>query len=123
MKALVVDDSRTMRRFLSAALGSVGFSVAEACDGKAALDQIRDLHGGYGLLLIDWNMPVMDGLALVKAIRADKSLDRPYIIMITSEVHPESMARALLAGVDEYLMKPITEESLKDKLQLLGLPQ
>jgi two-component system chemotaxis response regulator CheY len=101
-------------------LESVGFTVSEASDGADARAQ---LEGGLlvDLLLVDWNMPVMDGLQLIKYVRSEKGdVDTP-MVMVTSESDPKQIARALMAGADEYMIKPIDTQMLIEKLGLIGM--
>jgi two-component system chemotaxis response regulator CheY len=120
MRAMIVDDSRPIRRIAQGVLREMGFETAEACDGRDALEQL-----GAGLLpdvvLVDWNMPEMDGLELVRTLRSDPKFSGLVIVMITTETEPDQMLRALSAGVDEYLMKPFLKEGLADKLRLVGV--
>jgi two-component system chemotaxis response regulator CheY len=101
-------------------LRSLGFDVVEAEDGQAALAKIRE-QGPFVLALVDWNMPVMNGIELVRALRKDRALDSLQIMMVTTETEPEQISCALAAGANEYLMKPFTAETVADKLGLLGL--
>ena len=119
LTALVVDDSRATRALLRRLLVSFGYAVEEAADG---LDALRSLAGHVpDLVLVDWNMPHMDGLAFIKAVRADPALDRLTVVMVTSESDPAHIARALMAGADEYACKPLTRDALAAKLGLVGL--
>jgi two-component system chemotaxis response regulator CheY len=120
MKALVIDDSRTMRRIVSRTLIDLGFEVTEAGDGQQALDA---LAGGSlpELACIDWNMPVMDGLTFVTRVRADQRLRGITLLMVTTESEYGQIVRALAAGAHEYLIKPFTPDALQEKLALLGL--
>jgi two-component system chemotaxis response regulator CheY len=120
MRALLVDDSRTMRRIVAGMLGDLGYEVAQAGNGEEALDVLR---GGFvpDLVCIDWNMPRMDGLELVTAIRANTAWNAMTLMMMTSQVEQEQVIRALTAGAQEYLMKPFNAEALRDKLAQLGL--
>ena len=122
MNALVVDDSRTMRRIVSGMLESLGYEVVEAEHGQAALEL---LQGGFrpDLACIDWNMPVMDGLQFVTAVRADPALRSVTLMMMTSQVEQDQIVRALAAGAHEYVIKPFTKEAIVEKLGLLGLAQ
>lgn len=122
MLAIVVDDSRVIRMILRKALVSLGFQVIEAADGQEGLD-VLTANGGAEVLLVDWNMPVMDGLALVRAVRGDRNLDGTRIVMVTSEAEISRITQAIEAGADEYLMKPFEEAALRDKLELLGIHQ
>ncbi len=118
--ALVVDDSRAMRSLLRQLLGSLGVDVAEAADGEAAIAAIA--AGPLpDVALVDWHMPVMDGLELVTEIRRHKEWRRMAIMMVTTESEHDNMVRALLAGANEYLIKPFTPDAVIEKLSLLGL--
>ena len=122
MRALIVDDSKTMRRIVGKVVKENGFEIiVEAENGEEAMTRLRDSGGrrAVQLALVDWNMPVMDGLSFVKAARAEGFAELP-IIMITTEGSMEYVTRAIEAGANEYLMKPFTKESLRDKLALLG---
>jgi two-component system chemotaxis response regulator CheY len=121
MKAMVVDDSKTTRRILSRILRSVGFEeVHEAGDGVAALEVLRSVERP-DLALIDWNMPEMNGYELVKIIRMRRDFDELPLMMVTTESEAERVVAALEAGANEYVMKPFTEEVIRDKLELLGI--
>lgn len=122
MRALIVDDSKTMRRIVGKVVKENGFeTIVEAENGEEAMTRLRDsgADAPLQLALVDWNMPVMDGLSFVKAARAEGFAELP-IIMITTEGSMEYVTRAIEAGANEYLMKPFTKESLRDKLALLG---
>ena len=124
MQAIVVDDSRAMRTILGRFLRDAGYDVAEAGDGRAALTRLAELAGQPGvpsLALVDWNMPEMNGLEFVRAVRADAAYRDLRIVMVTSETEMERIVLALDAGADEYLMKPFTREAIFGKLELLGL--
>ena len=120
-KAMVVDDSRAMRMILSRALAESGFSVLQAPDGKQGLDTLNRERTAIGLVLVDWNMPEMNGLDFVKSVRAQADLAGIKLMMVTTETEIEQMARALEAGADEYIMKPFTTEAIQEKLRLLGV--
>jgi two-component system chemotaxis response regulator CheY len=120
MRALVVDDSRVMRLIIGKIVKENGFEVIEAGNGQEALDQLRAADSQITLALVDWNMPVMDGLSFVQAARADGAFSALRLIMVTTESGSEQVARAIEAGADEYLMKPFTKESLRDKLAMIG---
>jgi two-component system chemotaxis response regulator CheY len=119
MRALIVDDSRFVRVVLRGMLEERGFECAEAGEGQAGLDQ---LHAGvpFDLALVDWNMPVMDGLEMLKQLRAE-GFPEMRVLMVTTEAENDFIIRALDAGADEYLMKPFDEEALSEKLAMLGL--
>lgn len=120
MKAIVVDDSRATRTILKRALVREGFEVFEAGDGRLALEELAKT-GPLDLALVDWNMPVMTGYELIREVRAQPHLDRMAIMMVTTETESSQVARALDAGANEYVMKPFTEDMLREKLLLLGL--
>jgi two-component system, chemotaxis family, chemotaxis protein CheY len=120
MKALVIDDSRAMRMLLRRIVTELGFDVVEAGNGREALDVIE---GGDlpDLALIDWNMPVMDGLQFVSAVRNMPDARNVTLIMVTTESERSQIVRALAAGAHEYVIKPFTPDALVDKLAMLGL--
>lgn len=120
MRALVVDDSRPIRRIETEILRDLGFETADACNGKEAIELLQS-SAPTDLVLVDWNMPEMNGLEFIKAVRSEKRYSGMSILMVTTETEPEQMLRALTAGADEYLMKPFQKESLVDKLRLIGV--
>lgn len=120
MRALVIDDSRTMRRIISGVLQSLGFETVEAGDGRQALD-VLEAGTPVDLACIDWNMPVMDGLEFVTAVRENRAWKDVTLMMVTTESETGQIVRALAAGAHEYVIKPFTPDALRDKLQLLGL--
>lgn len=120
-EALVIDDSRAMRLLLGDQLRSLGYAVIEAGDGEAGLEALRKRQMPPRLVLVDWNMPVMDGLGFIQAVREDQRFHGTRLLVVTSETEVDQMMRALQAGADEYLMKPFSPEALLSKLHLLGL--
>lgn len=112
MKFLVVDDSSTMRRIIKNSLKRIGFEdIMEAGNGKEALEVYTDAD----LILTDWNMPEMDGLEFVKQVRAkDKSIP---ILMVTTNAAKDDIVEALKNGVNNYIVKPFTPETLKEKVE------
>lgn len=120
MKALLIDDSRAQRAYLKRMLAELGFAVTEAEDGERGLAQLRT-SGPFDVALVDWNMPVMDGLAFLRHVRADAAHAAVPVVMVTSEVAMGRVEEALGAGASEYIMKPFSREVLADKLALLGL--
>ncbi len=120
MRALVIDDSRTMRKILGRILQPMGFEVAEAGDGREGFERLRQA-GNIDIVLVDWNMPEMDGLAFVRAVRADSTYEAVRLMMVTTESDLSRVATALEAGADEYVMKPFSEDVIREKLVLLGL--
>ena len=121
MRALVVDDSRAMRALLTNILQSIGAEVTQAKDGCDALARLRSADRLPDLMLVDWHMPEMDGLELIKQVRKDPAWKPMTLMMVTTESEHENMVRALLAGADEYLIKPFTRDALLEKLNLLGV--
>ncbi len=120
MRALVVDDSRAIRSVLRRMLGEIGLDADEAGDGRQALALLERIPAP-DVVLVDWNMPVMDGLALVQALRALPEYDAVPVVMVTTESEVDRVVQALEAGANEYLMKPFTKEGLLSKLELLGV--
>lgn len=120
MKALVIDDSRTMRKIISRNLVGLGFEVLEAGDGQEALS-VMENESDISLCCIDWNMPVMDGLTFVKKVRAVDQWRAVTLMMITTESEHGQIVRALAAGAHEYVIKPFTPEAIAQKLEFLGL--
>lgn len=120
MKALVVDDSRAMRSILKRAMTSNGFEVMEAENGQRALDFLG-ANGAVDVVLVDWNMPEMNGLRFVSQVRADSKYDDMRLIIVSIESDQNRVQEALAAGCDEYLMKPFSDQALTDKLGMLGL--
>ena len=119
MRALIVDDSRFVRGFLRGLLMERGIDCEEAADGQAGMDR---LHEGdpFDFALVDWNMPVMNGLEMLQRMRAEGFAD-VKVMMVTTEAENDFIIRALDAGADEYLMKPFDDEALNEKLAMLGL--
>ena len=123
MRALVVDDSRPIRRIESDILQELGFETAVAVDGRDALNQLQSLESLPDVVLVDWNMPEMDGLEFIKTLRRDPRYAGVVVLMVTTETETNQMLRALSAGADEYLMKPFQKDGLIDKLRLVGVVQ
>lgn len=120
MRALVVDDSKTMRMILKQILESLNYEVIEAEQGLEALEKLRGVELPE-LALVDWNMPVMKGIDLVRALRDDEHYAGMRIMMVTTETELEQVRTALVEGADEYVMKPFTREVILEKLEILGL--
>jgi len=118
---LVVDDSRVIRHLASDLLKSFGFSVAEAENGKVAVEFCRNKVPSF--VLLDWNMPEMDGISCLKALRAMSLEPRPSVVMCTTENTLDKIREALEAGADEFIMKPYDREVLLDKLVQIGLAE
>lgn len=120
MNALIIDDSRAMRRVLRQIVEPLGFRVTEAGDGLEGLKRLEELDD-VEFALVDWNMPVMTGIEFVQAVRRQIDRRDMKLVMVTTETEPHKMARALMAGVDEFIMKPFTPDILLDKLKLIGV--
>ena len=115
MKILIVDDFSTMRRIIKNLLRDLGFNnTSEADDGTTALPMLQS--GGYDLLITDWNMPGMQGIDLLKHVRADDSLNGLPVLMVTAEQKRDQIVEAAQAGVNGYIVKPFTAQTLKEKL-------
>ena len=119
MLALIVDDSKSTRMILGHFLRQMNFQVAEAANGREGIEQLRQLHPR--LALIDWNMPDVNGLEFVRAVRADKSYAALRLVIVTSEEDQNQIARALEAGADGYIRKPFTKDMILEKLQEFGI--
>ncbi len=119
-KALVVDDSRSMRAILSKQLRELGFTVVEVPGGTEALRAL-DGQGPFDLVLLDWNMPEMDGHEVLTLIRCQEAYKDVRVMMVTTESEMSQVSVTLEAGANEYLMKPFDREALLEKLVLLGL--
>ncbi|MEP6932832.1 MAG: chemotaxis response regulator CheY [Nitrospirota bacterium] len=115
MKILVVDDMSTMRRIVKNIMKQLGFAnVEEAENGQDALDKLR--QESFGFVISDWNMPVMTGIELLRAIRADDKLKAIPVLMVTAEAQKENLIEAIQAGVSNYIVKPFTAEILQEKM-------
>jgi two-component system, chemotaxis family, chemotaxis protein CheY len=121
MLALVIDDSRAMRMILKRISVSLGFEVREAGNGREALDLLEAEPVVPALALVDWNMPVMNGLDFVSAVRKDPRLRTMSLVMVTTESEHSQIVRALAAGAHEYVIKPFTPDAIEEKLALLGV--
>ncbi len=116
IKVLVVDDMSTMRRIVKNVLKQIGFSdITEAENGQEALTKLRG--GDFGLVVSDWNMPVMQGIELLRTVRADEELKNLPFLMVTAEAQKENIIEAVQAGVSNYVVKPFTAEALQAKLE------
>jgi len=120
MRALVIDDSRATRRLIGDILREIGYEVTEAGNGLEGLERLEQL-GKPNVVLVDWNMPEMNGLEFIKAVRSTKSNRDLPLIMVTTETEMERMALAFMAGVNEYIMKPFDRIMIQEKLAMLGV--
>jgi len=115
MKILIVDDFSTMRRIIKNLLRDLGFNnTSEADDGNSALPMLQ--AGDFDFLVTDWNMPGMQGIDLLKAVRADAKLAKLPVLMVTAESKREQIIEAAQAGVSGYIVKPFTAITLKEKI-------
>ena len=120
-RALIVDDSQATRSLLAGMLDDLGFDAEEAGDGAEAIAVLRK-GGKFDVLLVDWNMPNVDGVEFVQAVRNNPFYNKQIrLVMVTSVDEPNLMEKALACGANEYLMKPFTKEMLADKLTLVGI--
>lgn len=115
---LIVDDSRIIRKVARRIVEALGFEVDEAADGVEALAYCATVMPE--VILLDWNMPVMDGMTFIRRLRAQPGGDAPKVLFCTIETAPERIAEALSAGADEYVMKPFDGEILQSKLAEVG---
>jgi two-component system chemotaxis response regulator CheY len=115
MKILVVDDMSTMRRIVKNILKQLGFNnLEEAENGQDALTKLK--ADNYGFVVSDWNMPVMMGIDMLRAIRADEKLKTIPVLMVTAEAQKENLIEAVQAGVSNYIVKPFTAETMQEKI-------
>jgi two-component system chemotaxis response regulator CheY len=115
MKVLIVDDFSTMRRIIKNLLRDLGFTnTFEADDGNTALPMLKE--GNFEFVVTDWNMPIMQGIDLLKEIRKDPKLKHLPVLMVTAEAKREQIIEAAQAGVNGYIVKPFTAGTLKEKL-------
>ena len=115
MKILVVDDMSTMRRIVKNILKQLGFNnLEEAENGQDALAKLK--ADNYGFVVSDWNMPVMMGIDMLRAIRADEKLKKIPVLMVTAEAQKETLMEAVQAGVSNYVVKPFTAETMQEKI-------
>ena len=116
MKILVVDDFSTMRRIIKNLLRDLGFNnTSEADDGSSALPVLQ--NGNFDFLITDWNMPGMQGIDLLKAVRSDEKLVKLPVLMVTAESKRDQIVEAAQAGVNGYIVKPFTAATLKEKIE------
>lgn len=116
---LVVDDSRVIRKVARQILEQLSFEISEAEDGKCALERCRSSMPDA--ILLDWNMPVMNGLDFLSALREEQGGDRPVVVFCTTENDVDHISRAINAGADEYVMKPFDRDIIEAKFQEVGL--
>jgi len=121
MKALIVDDARVVRVTLARIMGQLGYEAVKAEDGQQALEAMAE-HPDVDVVMLDWNMPVMNGYDFLVALRdMPGHATSPKVIMVTTETGMPSMLKALAAGADEYIMKPFDKDLVAGKLAMVGL--
>ena len=120
---LIIDDSKPMRTFLAFTAQEMAFATAEAGDGREALDILvrTDPREPFDVALVDWEMPRMNGLEFVQAVRRNRDFNGLKLLMITTLNSMERVAEAIESGANDFLMKPVTKEMLAEKLQILGV--
>jgi two-component system chemotaxis response regulator CheY len=118
---MVIDDSRAMRAILRRLLGSIGCEVIEADNGRSALQTLATMETMPEAALVDWNMPEVNGLEFIGAVRDQPQWRDITLMMVTTESDPKQIVRALAAGAHEYIIKPFTADVITDKLTMLGL--
>ncbi len=121
MLVLVIDDSKAIRLILAQILQDIGYHVIDAADGLEALKLLKE-HEDVDLILVDWNMPKMNGFEFVLEVRKDPAHNDIRLMMVTTETEMGQVVKALEAGADEYVMKPFTRETIVEKLALMGMP-
>jgi two-component system chemotaxis response regulator CheY len=119
-RVLIIDDSRVMRAIEGRILKELGCETFEAGNGREALEFLKN-QGKTDLAIVDWNMPEMDGLEFVRAVRADHAYDDMQIMMVTTENGLNHVTDALKAGANEYVMKPFAKDVIHKKLRILGM--
>ena len=120
MQTLVIDDSRAVRIIIRNILREMGMDVLEAGDGREGLEQLL-AHPDIEMVLVDWNMPVMNGIEFIRAVRAQRVYDPVRIVMVTTETEADHVTMALNSGANEYVMKPFTKEVLVAKINMLDV--
>jgi len=120
MRALVVEDSKTIRMILCGYLRKLNIEVVEAGDGREALERLKEM-APPDLVLVDWNMPVMSGIDFIRAVRELHVFDPLPLIMVTTNSESEHLGTAMEAGANEYIQKPCTLDALREKIEMLGL--
>jgi two-component system chemotaxis response regulator CheY len=116
---LIVDDSKIVRKVMRKIIEPLGFAILEAEDGQQALDAFE--QDEIELVMLDWNMPVMNGMEFLLALRARTDLTQPMVVFCTTENEFTKIQEALMNGANEYVMKPFDEEIIRGKLEQLGL--
>ena len=120
MRALIIDDSKALRAIVGKLVKGLGFEVLEAGNGREGLEQLKS-NGAVELSLVDWNMPDMNGIEFIRAVRAQDQYNAMKVMVITTQTEIDHITKALESGANEYLMKPFTRDALLVKLQMLGI--
>ena len=121
-RILIVDDMMTMRKIVGKACKEIGFSdLTEAADGIDAWQKVTEANPGFGIIISDWNMPNASGLDLLKRVRADSRFGKIPFLLVTAESEQSQIVEAVKAGVSNYLVKPFTSQSLREKLESIHL--
>ena len=120
-KAMVIDDSKAIRMILTRSLNKLGYEVCTAGDGKEALEILDQQAPALEVVLVDWNMPEVNGLEFIKRMRGMPTYADVPLMMVTTETEVNQMVSALEAGANEYVMKPFTDDIIADKLRLIGV--
>jgi two-component system chemotaxis response regulator CheY len=124
MRIMSVDDSRATRQFIRNAVDILGFEFLEAADGKEGIDLLEKENGNVDLVLLDWHMPVMDGMEMLESLKSNDLLKDIPVIMITTELDRDKVIGALNQGAEGYVIKPFTQEYLIGKImESLGMEQ
>ena len=118
MKALVIEDSKSIRQIERRYLEEIGFTVVEAENGEEGLRVLKE-NPDIRLIILDWHMPIMNGYEFLKAVRANPEWNEIKIMMVTTENQQKSVIEAIMAGANEYLMKPFDKEMLESKIRFL----
>jgi two-component system chemotaxis response regulator CheY len=116
MRVLCVDDSRATRNIIRCAVDLLNFEFLEASNGREAMELLEQEKEGIDLVLLDWNMPEMDGITLLKILKADPRFQKIPVTMVTTEVERHKVIEAIGAGAHNYVMKPFTQENLIEKI-------
>ena len=120
-KVLTADDSRIIRKIIRGAVEEAGLELLEAGNGQEALDILEDQYPDIAVVLLDWNMPVVDGYAVLQRVKGDKRFEHIQVMMVTTETERENVLKAIVAGADNYITKPFAQEDLAAKiLEVLG---
>jgi len=120
VRALIIDDSKALRAIVAKLVKGLGFEVLEAGNGREGLEQLKS-KGAVELSLVDWNMPDMNGIEFIQAVRAQDEYNAMKVMVITTQTEIDHITKALESGANEYLMKPFTRDALLGKLQMLGI--